>query len=60
MNSIKLKIKVQATLCTAYDVKDNGDFVFVVCRRGLSQLLGRRLKSEEEFVVDILIKEIES
>jgi len=60
MNSTKLKINVQATLCTAHEAKDSGDFVFVICRRGLSRALGRRLQAGEKFIVDIVIREVDN
>jgi len=54
----RLKIKVQPTLCLAYDTKDKGDFFFVICRRGLSVLLDRKLIAGEEFLISVEVKPI--
>ena len=58
-NQTQLKVKVQPSLCLAYETKDDGRFFFVLCRLGLSALMGRRLKTGEEFLIDVAITEVE-
>ncbi len=53
---MKLKCRIQRTLITAHLAEDNGDFVFVLCRRGIEKELGRRFSVGEDVVLDVDIK----
>lgn len=48
--------KVQRHLVVAYKDGDSGEFVFVVCRRGLEQALNRRLKVGEKVKIKVKIE----
>lgn len=43
----------------AYRDTDRGDFVFVLCKKGLEKALNRRLKCRERVVLDVDIKEVD-
>ena len=50
---MKLICKVQDHLVTAHRATDNGDFIFVLCRRGLESEIGKKLKTGKKFLIDI-------
>lgn len=49
---MKLRLKVQKHLVTAYVDGDNGEWIFTLCRSGLSQMLGQRLLPGDEWLVE--------
>lgn len=50
---MKLKVKIQRHLALAHLAEDDGEFAFVLCRRGLEKLVGRRLNAGETVVVEV-------
>lgn len=50
---MKLKLKVQRDLVIAWKAEDSGDWVFSLCRRGFSELVGQPLHPGEEWLVEV-------
>lgn len=50
---IPLMVTVQEGLCTAHLAKDDGKWMFTVCRRGLEIALGRKVKDGEKMMIFI-------
>ena len=55
---MKIRIKIQRHLAVGHLAEDDGTFVFVICRRGLEWLLDERLKSGEDYLVEITGKKL--
>lgn len=56
---MKVNIKVQRHLVTAWDAKDNGEFVFIICRRGIEGALEQRLKTGKKYAINVDAQMIE-
>ena len=46
-----IRVRIQHQLAVGNIASDDGKFIFVICRRGLEQLLGERLKTGGEYLV---------
>lgn len=57
---MRLKLRVQRHLVVAHMADDPGDWVFTLCRSGMSQAIGRRLVPGEEIEIEIEASEVES
>ena len=57
---LRIKLRIQPTLVTGHLAEDNGNFVFVLCRRGVQQMLGQKLKVGSQYVVEIKGRILES
>ena len=55
---MEIRVKVQRHLAVGHIADDSGDWVFTVCRSGLSDLVGRRLIPGEEVVLDMEAEEL--
>ena len=51
-----LKVKIQQALAIAHIASDDGEFAFVLCRRGLQQLVGERFKTGETVLIEVEAK----
>jgi hypothetical protein len=51
--TLEIKVRIQRHLAIGYLAEDSGDFVFTICRRGFERLVGKRLKSGEDYIVHI-------
>lgn len=57
---MRLKVRVQRHLVAACKVEDaDGDWMFTLCRRGLEEALGQRLRTGEVIEIDLTAKLIE-
>lgn len=56
---MKLRVKVQRHLALAHIDGDGGEFAFVLCRRGLEKLLGQKLRTGEEWLIEVSGETIE-
>lgn len=52
---MKIRFRVQRHIALFFRADDSGEWVATCCRRGLEQLLGRRLKTGEEFVEELYV-----
>jgi hypothetical protein len=50
---VKIRLKVQRHLAVGHIDGDSGDWVFTVCRSGMSKLLGQKLKPNQELLVEL-------
>jgi hypothetical protein len=48
-----IRVKIQRHLAVGHLAEDNGDWVFTLCRRGLQDMVGERLHTGSEYLVDI-------
>lgn len=53
---MRLKCRVQHSLVTAHRTEDDGNFVFVICRRGFESAMNRIFKIGESVFVDVELK----
>lgn len=56
---MKLVCRIQQALVTAHRSEDNGDFVFVLCRRGFEAALQKRFHVGELVTVEVDIKTVD-
>jgi hypothetical protein len=50
---VKVRLKVQRHLVVGYLDGDPGDWVFTVCRSGMSKLLNEKLKPNDELLIEL-------
>ena len=50
---MRLRLRVQRDLVIAWKAEDSGDWVFSLCRRGFSELIGQPLRPGEEWLVEV-------
>lgn len=50
---MKLRLRVQRDLVVAWKAEDSGEWVFTLCRRGFSELIGQKLRPGEEWLVEV-------
>lgn len=50
---MRLRLKVQRHLVVAWKEEDNGEWVFTLCRKGFSEMIGHPLRPGEEWVVSV-------
>lgn len=50
---MRLRIKIQRHLVVAYRAEDSGEWLFTLCRRGMEELVGQRLKPGTELTVEV-------
>lgn len=50
---MKIKCKIQHSLVAAHRAEDDGSFIFVICRRGFEEVLGKRCEVGETVIVDV-------
>ena len=53
LGAMKLKLRVQRHLVVAWREDDSGEWFFTLCRTGLSEMLGERLKPGEEYTIEV-------
>ncbi len=53
-----LRVKIQESLAVGHLDGDSGEFIFVICRDGFEQTLGRKCQSGEVIKVNAKLKEI--
>lgn len=51
-----LKARIQRHLALAYLAEDDGEFAFVLCRRGLEKAIGKRLKGGQKVMLKVSIE----
>lgn len=51
---MKIKAKIQRGLAVGWEAKDDGEFVFFLCRRGLEAATGKRYKPKD--IVDLEVE----
>lgn len=54
---MKIKCKIQHSLVVSHMAEDDGNFVFVICRRGFEKTLGRRCKVGDTVIVDVTFRQ---
>jgi hypothetical protein len=50
---MKIKVKIQRHLAVGHLADDSGDWVFTVCRRGLSDMVGEKLETGVEYTLEL-------
>ena len=58
MGEITVKCRVQRSLVVAHVAEDDGDMVFVICRRGLEKVLNKRLAVGQKLTLKINLQDI--
>ena len=58
MPALTIRCRVQHALVTGQRAEDEGEFVFVMCRRGLSEAMGRLLRPGEQMTIRVTIDEV--
>jgi len=59
MTPLLLRAKVQHHLVLAHIAEDDGQFAFVLCRRGLERAAGRRFKAGDRPLLKVTIEVID-
>ena len=55
---MRIVFRIQRDLALWHREQDSGEWVAVCCRRGLEQLIGRRLRTGQTITADLSLKEI--
>ena len=48
-----IRVKIQRHLAVGHLAEDNGDWVFTLCRRGFQDMVGEKLATGAEYLVEI-------
>jgi len=50
---MKIKVRIQQHLAVAWKAEDPGDWIFTLCRAGVEEILGQKLKTGDEVLLEL-------
>ena len=50
---MRIRVRIQRHLAVGHLADDSGDWVFTLCRSGLQQLVGEKLQTGSEYLVEL-------